>query len=156
MLDRFMKLSLCKSIQLDGIDIYTNHSIWATVISHLDKSGFEACHIIALSSHKSEATIKEYSVVCPSNKRKEMFESLNSALVPKTKKNPATVTSASSPLPELTVQDVKQNLPYFDLTPLDDMKYLDDKTLQELFSDFPIDTDKKTEPKNNQQNKENK
>ena len=44
MCDRFMKLSLTKSLKLDGD--YTNHSIRATVITMLDKEGFEACHII--------------------------------------------------------------------------------------------------------------
>ena len=36
------------------------------------------------------------------------------------------------------------------------MQFLDDKTLKELFTDFPVDTDKNTEPQNNQQNKQNK
>ena len=59
---------------------YTNHSIRATVISTLDKAGFEARHIMALSSHKNESTIKEYSTVCPDVKRKEMFDSLSDAM----------------------------------------------------------------------------
>ena len=70
-----MKLSICKSLSLDGD--YTNHSIHATVISTLDNAGFEGRHIIQLSSHKSEATIKEYSAKCLDNKRKEMFQSLS-------------------------------------------------------------------------------
>ena len=53
MLERFMKLSLSKNVKLEGS--YMNHSIRATVISTLDRDGFEARHITALSSHKSEA-----------------------------------------------------------------------------------------------------
>ena len=69
-----------------GLSIaYTNHSIRATVISKLDAAGFEACHIMAISSHKNESMIKEYSTVCPDIKRKEMFDSLSDEL--KTKKN---------------------------------------------------------------------
>ena len=67
MLERFMKANLQKCVQLEGV--YTNHSIRATVITMLDKAGFEARHIIHLSSHKSENTIKEYSVKCPEDKK---------------------------------------------------------------------------------------
>ena len=84
MLERFMKLSLAKSVQLDGE--YTNHSIRATVINTLDTAGFEARHIIKLTSHKNESTVKEYATKCPENKRKEMFQSLSDAMLPKSKK----------------------------------------------------------------------
>ena len=63
MLKRFMKISLSKAVKLDGN--YTNHSIRAMVISTLDEAGFEGRHIIQLSSHKSESTIKEYCKKCP-------------------------------------------------------------------------------------------
>ena len=76
-----MKLSLAKSVKLDSE--YTNHSIRSTVISTLDNAGFEARHIMQLSSHRSESSIKEYSTKCPENKRKEMFDSLTEAMVPK-------------------------------------------------------------------------
>ena len=79
-----MKLSLSKSVCLDGS--YTNHSIRSMVITTLDTAGFEGRHIIQLSSHKNESTIKEYLMHCPENKRKEMYESLGNALLPKAKK----------------------------------------------------------------------
>ena len=60
--------------------VYKNHSIGNTCISRLDENGFEACHITALTSHKSESTIREYSVKCPENKRKEMFNALSSPM----------------------------------------------------------------------------
>ena len=40
---------------------YTNHSIRETVVTILDKSGFEARHIMAVSGHKNEASIRSYS-----------------------------------------------------------------------------------------------
>ena len=40
---------------------HTNHSIWATAVTTLDKSGFEAKRIVAVSGHKSEARIQSYS-----------------------------------------------------------------------------------------------
>ena len=70
----FMK-TLSKDLKLSVS--YTNHLIRSTVITTLDNAGFEARHIMQLSSHKNEATIKEYSVKCPDNKKREMCESLS-------------------------------------------------------------------------------
>ena len=50
-MSREAKLSKC----------YTNHSIRATAVTILDKSGFEARHIMAISGHKNEASIRSYS-----------------------------------------------------------------------------------------------
>ena len=82
-LETFMKI-LAKEANLTS-RIYTNHSIRSTCISRLDESGFEAHHITVLTSHKSESTIREYSVCCPENKRKQMFNALASPM----KKNKA-------------------------------------------------------------------
>ena len=73
-LETFMK-TLSKDAKLSS-NGYTNHSIRSTCIARLDNNGFEARHITAISSHKSESTIREYSVKCPENKRKEMFDAL--------------------------------------------------------------------------------
>ena len=40
---------------------YTNHSIRATTITILDRSGFEARHIMSVSGHRNESSIKSYS-----------------------------------------------------------------------------------------------
>ena len=45
-------------------------------MTKLDTEGFEARHIMAVSSHKSEQSIKSYAAKCPENKRKEMFDAL--------------------------------------------------------------------------------
>ena len=50
-ISREAKLSKC----------YTNHLIRATAVTILDKSGFEARHIMAVSGHKNEASIQSYS-----------------------------------------------------------------------------------------------
>ena len=54
---------------------YTNHSIRETVVTILDKSGFEARHIMAVSEHKNEASIRSYSKTDISTKKK-MSETL--------------------------------------------------------------------------------
>ena len=60
---------------------YTNHCIRATGMTLLNNQGFEARHICAVSSHKNEAIIRNYTVHCPDTKKREMSESLAAALV---------------------------------------------------------------------------
>ena len=147
MCERFMKLSLAKSVKLDGE--YTNHSIRATVISTLDNAGFEARHIIQLSSHKSESTIKEYSTKCPENKRKEMFNSLTEAMTPKSKT--PKLSKAKEPA-EMSVIDVKQNLPNFELQEIDDFETIDDTLLAQILDDHDKQNTKNSENSNNNNN----
>ena len=71
-----------------------NHSIRVTCIGTLDKGGFEARHISAISSHKNESIICQYSTKCPENKKREMFEVLADSIIPKRpKKNPMSTVS---------------------------------------------------------------
>ncbi|XP_071494109.1 zinc finger MYM-type protein 2-like [Diadema antillarum] len=50
--------------------VYTNHCLRATAINKLDTAGFEARHIMSISGHKSESSIKHYSRVEESQKRR--------------------------------------------------------------------------------------
>ena len=147
MLERFMKLSLCKNVKLDGS--YTNHSIRATVISTLDKEGFEARHITALSSHKSEATIREYSVKCPEIKKKEMFHSLTNALTPQAKKPKFNTispkTAATAPNPDQQLPPDMSNLPNFDLQPINDLETIDDDLLLQILKQTEDKEERKTQ-----------
>ena len=152
-LERFMKfLSQDLNLSME----YTNHSIRATVISTLDRDGFEARHIMKLSSHKKESTIKEYSVDCPKNKRKEMFSSLSNVLI--TTKRPKTCTVSkpqndTSPAtapekgPAPDIKDVIQNLPAFDIFPMDDFNTIDNTILAYLIYETDANNDN---PKNNE------
>ncbi len=76
----FMK-ELSKDANLSRI--YTNHSIHATCITHLDQAGFESCHIMAVSSHKSETTVKTYAKKCPETKKRVMSTALDNKITPK-------------------------------------------------------------------------
>ena len=77
-LDRYMK-HLMKDVKLSNPE-YTNHSIRATVITSLSDSGYEARHIIAVTGHRSESTVKQYAKKCPENKKREMSASLANKL----------------------------------------------------------------------------
>ena len=58
--------TLCKSLTVisqraELSTIYTNHSIRARTLTILDRSGFEARHIMSVSGHRNESSIKSYS-----------------------------------------------------------------------------------------------
>lgn len=53
---------------------YTNHCIRATAMSLLDEGNFEARHIMRVSGHKSESSIRSYS-----RRQKEISHALSSA-----------------------------------------------------------------------------
>ena len=134
LLERFFKLSLSKSVKLDGQ--YTNHSIRATVINTLYNEGYKARHIIQLSSHKSEATVKEYATRCSDNKRKEMFETLTNAMIPKQKKQKMQESTTNTTTQQnITVQEVKENLPNFNLEPIEEFDTIDDTLLSSIILD---------------------
>lgn len=56
--------------------MYTNHCIHVSVVSTLDEEGYEARHIMHVTSHKSEESLKSYGAKCPEKKRKQMFDTL--------------------------------------------------------------------------------
>ena len=49
------------SHQAELSTIYTNHSIRATTITIIDRSRFEARHIMSVSGHRNESSVKTYS-----------------------------------------------------------------------------------------------
>ena len=71
-------------------DTYTNHSIRKTCLQTLDDNDFEACHVMWLSSHKSESTINEYATKCPESEKKN--ETLTDTILPKPHQPTATVS----------------------------------------------------------------
>ncbi len=73
----FMK-ELSEKVKLSKV--YTNHSIQATCITKLDQANFESRHIMAVSSHKSESTVKTYAKKCPESKKREMSETLTESM----------------------------------------------------------------------------
>ena len=59
--------------------IYTNHSIRATAVTILDKSGFEVRHIMTVSLHRNESSTRAYSKTDQTAKRR-MSETLTAAV----------------------------------------------------------------------------
>ena len=141
-LERFMKFL---SADLKLSNNYTNHSIHATVITTLDENGFEARHIMKLSSHKNEATIKEYAVKCPDSKKHELCESLSNAILPKKQKaSMPTCTVSVNPDTNMTANDVIASLPTFNLEVMDNFETIDDAELLKILHE----TEQKEQQKN--------
>ena len=104
------------SIDAELSKVYTNHCIRSTVVTKLDREGFEARHIMATTGHKSETSIKSYTSKCPSNKRREMSDCLADPFVNKRHKN--TSSTVSKPPDENKNSDVKEE-PNFELEEID-------------------------------------
>lgn len=69
--------------------MYTNHCIRATCISVLDECGYEARHIIGLSGHKSESSIKHYASRLNESKKRDMSTAVSSKVLSVTRKTVA-------------------------------------------------------------------
>ena len=68
------------SKQADLSREYTNHSICATSVTILDHCGFEARHIMCVSGHKSETSIRSYASKTSDEMKLAMSSGLSKAL----------------------------------------------------------------------------
>ena len=59
---------------------YTNHCIRATAIATLDQAGYEARHIMTVSGHRNEASIKRSSRDTSTNQKRKMSEAISSII----------------------------------------------------------------------------
>lgn len=69
--------SISKELKLSKL--YTNHCIRATAMSLLDECNLDVRHIMRVSGHKSESSIRSYSRRLSEIKQKEISESLSNA-----------------------------------------------------------------------------
>ena len=56
---------------------YTNHCVRSTCITQLDHHGIESRHIMEVSGHKSETSIKSYSKRLSDDKKRQISEILS-------------------------------------------------------------------------------
>ena len=109
---------------------YTNHCVRSTCITVLDKENFEARHIMTVSGHKREESIKSYSTVTSDPKKREMSNALASALVTKTPETPKKelIDQVDNKDENLEIRELLQ------MTPEEEKHFL-----KEIFSDFEPD-----------------
>jgi len=53
--------------------VYTNHSIRATAIIEMDEEGIATTHIMRVSGHKGEESVKHYVRILSDKKKREMI-----------------------------------------------------------------------------------
>ena len=70
---------MMKNISIDAelSEVYTNHCIRATSVTVLDDCGVEARHIMAVSGHRSEGSIRSYAARTGIGMKRKMSESLS-------------------------------------------------------------------------------
>ena len=75
---------------------YTNHSLRATAVHVLDAAHFPSRHIMSVTGHKAESSLKTYTGYTDSNTKRSMSEEISKSVRPEKENVPHTVTSASS------------------------------------------------------------
>lgn len=94
--------------------VYTNHSIRATAITEMDAAGIDTRHIMRVSGHKSDSSIKHYVERLTENKKREISdclgEKLMGATAPKCAKTQTPVSTSTSSLPLNTISPSAQNV----------------------------------------------
>ena len=63
--------------------VYTNHCIRATCVTVLDDAGIEARHIMRITGHKNEASIRSYSCRLSDAKKRSISETISETVLPK-------------------------------------------------------------------------
>lgn len=61
-----------------GVKKTTQHCLRATSITYLNDSGFEARHIMFMSNHKNESSLRSYNRSVSSNQKKSLSSTLSS------------------------------------------------------------------------------
>ena len=97
--------SLMKTISVEYklSKVYTNHCIRSTAVSVLDNNNFEVRHIMRVSGHKSETSIRSYSRQLTECKQREISHTLTSVC--------AQSTTEIVPVSTTTEQSSSTNLP---------------------------------------------
>ena len=142
-LERYMKY-LSTEAGLSSSD-YTNHSIRATVITLLDRAQFDSRHIIAITGHKSETSIKQYARGRSNKKKREMSDELANNILDKMpkiapKEEPTDKTESAE-----TPNTASFDLQGMDIFPVDEE---DDDILLKFLNDNP-NLERQTLPENN-------
>ena len=60
--------------------VYKNHSVRATSITLMDEAGIAGRHIMSVSGHQSETSLKSYSHHVSNTKKREISDTLSAAL----------------------------------------------------------------------------
>jgi hypothetical protein len=125
------KMMLKISEQAHLSKMYTNHCVRATCITLLDRNGFESRHIMGISKHKSESSLKHYSARLCDDKRVKASEILNRACNGSEKENINSVIQGKvlKPVDNQDIQEDPALIDFLSSSQVDQMfAYLDDSS----------------------------
>lgn len=112
--------------------VYRNHSVRATSITIMDLAGISSRHIMKVSGHKSETSFKSYSNFVSVNKKREISDTLSSALG----NVPVRIHSVQNNIPELFGDEIASVFNGdFDMEEIDE-NHLSDPNLNNILSGF--------------------
>ncbi|XP_021359223.1 uncharacterized protein LOC110454170 [Mizuhopecten yessoensis] len=98
---KFMS-NICVAAKIDKK--YTPHCLRATAIQFLNDQGYEARHIMYMSDHRCESSLRSYNRNVANHQKKALSSSLSAIVQPKAKHGVLEVQSyATSPPSDLTV-----------------------------------------------------
>jgi hypothetical protein len=114
-LSSFM-MDISKIAQLSCV--YRNHSVSTTCITALDIAGIGGHHIMKVSGHKSETSLKSYSHYVSDTKKREISETLSTAL------GQTDVKETEENLPNLDIDDIENIFnESYEMEPVNDNRY---------------------------------
>ena len=106
-IQKYMK-TLIEDAELTNLK-YTNHSIRKTGICTLDENNIKARHVMFLSSHTNESSVRQYATRCPEAKKCQMYGILAKSMGLPPAKTPKISTVSVAPKDNDTEQN--QNPP---------------------------------------------
>lgn len=90
--------------------VYTAHSLRATAIQALSDAGFELRHIMFMSGHKNESSVRSYSRDCSLEQKKCLSETLSSVVTPGVHMNRPRPTSENTHVRQSPTHSLVQSL----------------------------------------------
>lgn len=111
--------------------VYTNHSCRATTVNVLDAAQFPSRHIMSVTGHKSESSLKTYSGKTDENTKKLMSEKIAERIK---EKSTSSLRKPENDLLSEILKDINSN---FDLQPLTNSQ--EETLLSDICNDDGID-----------------
>ncbi|XP_061168818.1 uncharacterized protein LOC133178067 [Saccostrea echinata] len=123
--------NLSKKAELSKM--YTNHCLRATSITELDRSGFEARHIMCISGHQSESSIRSYAAHVDDRKKLDVAMTISKAVTGDSVLVENKAAASKSPSPPSPLHD--EHLCFEDMDFLDITNSQERRLLETVFTE---------------------
>ena len=95
--------------------VYTGHCLRATAIQHLNDEGYEARHIMFMSDHRNEGSLRSYNSKVSSTQKKNLSSTLSKIMDPPTNQPPSSSQSSDSESPRFQTPAIQE--PHLEVAP---------------------------------------